>query len=103
MTTPGTSFDTATPRTVTTFPTDGTVVSHASAFATCVRTDSGGGPSFSICLPMPMSMPICEPLMPARVATMATRATTVSTTESALVLRGGAAGASRFWGSSDMG
>ena len=65
LTVPGTSALTATFRRLEMLPTADTVVSQVSAWAGAVPTASGGGPIAWNCLPMPISFPICAPLMPA--------------------------------------
>ena len=65
LTVPGTSLLTATLRRLEMLPTAETVVSQVSACAAAEPTASGGGPIAWNCLPMPISFPICAPLMPA--------------------------------------
>ena len=64
LTMPGTSLLTFTLLRLETLPTADSVVSQVSPCAAVVPTGSGGGPIFCICLPIPMSMPICAPLIP---------------------------------------
>src|SRR5438445_8648022 len=63
-TTPGASLLTDTPLTGAMPPTAESVPSHDWLWATAVLTDSGGGPSFSIVLPILMSEPICADFTP---------------------------------------
>ena len=56
---------TATLRRLEMLPTADTVVSQLAACATAEPTASGGGPMASICLPIPINLPIWAPLIPA--------------------------------------